>query len=258
MSLFALGLLLVSALSALWFLVIFYSEVRGKRAEGTAKVALILSALYTITHVTNPTLIHEGLHERVVLSWGALMALLFTQELKRTLDRIGDRLSFSLLSAQAPLNANVADALYEALTSLAQEEVGALIVVRQRADLRPFLSDGVSLDAQVSAPLLKAIFYGKNPLHDGAVVIEDQRITFASTFLPMSAQPHLIDQSLGTRHRAAIGLSEETDALVLVVSEERGTISFVYAGQLHKDIPPDELKQTLTRFSQVSSLRELI
>jgi len=248
----ALVLLLCLALCGLGgaFLWGLYQELAGTRSEGALWSILSFSLLYGLLQWSAPAWMSAELMELIGLVWLILIPLLFAHELKRAFERLGNHLDPKrLFKRSSPLSQDVADAIYTALIDLAEHKTGALIVIKQRADLSAFLSDGVELNARVSAPLLLTIFSGQssNPLHDGAVLIADNVIRYASTFLPMT-RARDVQQHFGTRHRAALGLSEETDALVLLVSEERAWISMAYAGQMTENLSAEELKLTLDRF----------
>ena len=122
--------------------------------------------------------------------------------------------------------------------------MGALIVLEREIGLRNYVESGIPLDAEVSYDLLTTVFQPKAPLHDGAVIIQEDRLAAASCFLPLTVRPDL-DRDLGTRHRAAIGLTEECDALAVVVSEERGEISLSVRGRLYRHLSAEELRGRL-------------
>jgi diadenylate cyclase len=127
---------------------------------------------------------------------------------------------------------------------LAKARVGAIIAFEREIGLRNYVESGIPVDAKVSYDLITTIFQPTTPLHDGAVIISEERIAAASCFLPLTVNP-LLDKDLGTRHRAAIGLTEETDALAVVVSEERGEISLARQGRLSRGLTPDDLRSRL-------------
>jgi len=133
-----------------------------------------------------------------------------------------------------------------AVTRLAQKHIGALIVLEREADLSPFTEDAIEVDARVTAGTLFATFLPsfENPLHDGAVIIRRGRISHAGCFLPLTENPK-VDKALGTRHRAAIGLTESTDAVVIVVSEESGVISLAFQGELERGLDAASLRERL-------------
>jgi diadenylate cyclase len=136
------------------------------------------------------------------------------------------------------------DELSNACMAMAGRKTGALIVVEREVGLEEFMEIGVRLDAEVNTELILSIFQYASPLHDGAVIIREGRIRGASCILPLTMRD-TIDKELGTRHRAAIGISEVTDAVALVVSEEKGQISYAFKGELHRDVKGDELKKAL-------------
>jgi diadenylate cyclase len=169
----------------------------------------------------------------------------FQADIRRALTAFGRTQFLKQFSSGA--EAQVIDELVKLSGSLAGQKIGALIVVEREADLAPYMEEGLRIDAKVSKELLYSLFVPdrQNPLHDGAVVIRAGRVEAAGVFLPMSVNPH-IDRALGTRHRAALGLSEETDAVVLVVSEERGAVSLALEGDLERDLSSPILRERLT------------
>ncbi|MBA4417941.1 MAG: TIGR00159 family protein [Syntrophus sp. (in: bacteria)] len=139
------------------------------------------------------------------------------------------------------------DELSNACTVMGSKKIGALIVIEREIGLEEFMEIGVRLDAEVNAELILSVFQYASPLHDGAMIVRDGRIRAASCILPL-AMKDTIDKELGTRHRAAIGITEVTDAVALVVSEEKGQISYAYKGELHRDVHGDTLKKALLEF----------
>ena len=140
----------------------------------------------------------------------------------------------------------MADVLSEAADALARTRTGALIAIERNTKLGEYLGQGVILNAEMSSPLLRNIFVNKAPLHDGAVIIRDRRIYAAGCYLPLSGKD--VNKDLGTRHRAALGLSEVSDAVVIVVSEETGTISIAVDGELERNFNYATLKQRLVGY----------
>ncbi len=136
------------------------------------------------------------------------------------------------------------DELTNACAAMAGKKMGALIVIEREVGLEEFMEIGVRLDAEVNAELLLSIFQYASPLHDGAVIIREGKIRGASCILPLTMR-EAIGKELGTRHRAAIGITEATDAIALVVSEERGHMSYAYKGEINRNIKADELKKAL-------------
>ena len=127
---------------------------------------------------------------------------------------------------------------------LASRRIGALIVIEREIGLRNYIESGIPLDSTVTYDLLLSVFQLESPLHDGAVIIQENRIAAAACFLPLTVNPRL-SKALGSRHRAAIGLTEESDAVALIVSEETGSLSLALDGQVERDLQPDHLRVRL-------------
>ncbi|MGE5529924.1 MAG: diadenylate cyclase CdaA [Patescibacteria group bacterium] len=171
--------------------------------------------------------------------------VLFQSELRRALEQLGRRTFLSrLLLGSHPLEARFITTVVQAAENLAQSRVGALIVIERDQHLGEIAASGVRLDAAISSELLRQIFANSGPLHDGAVLIEGQRIAAAGCLLPLSEAEGLYPR-LGTRHRAALGLAESSDAVAVVVSEERGTLGLAADGRLTQGLSPMELSHAL-------------
>ena len=145
----------------------------------------------------------------------------------------------------ASSSADVYDDIVLAANLFSQNQTGALIVIEREIGLRTYIESGVALDARLSYDLLATIFRPSAPLHDGAVIVQRDRIAAAACFLPLSMNPILSTQ-LGTRHRAAIGITEETDAVAVIISEETGAISLAVAGNIDRDLTVERLRERLT------------
>jgi len=170
------------------------------------------------------------------------LIVVFQSEIRRVLARLGSRLSFSRVS---PSEAEAYDDIVLAANLFSQNQTGALIVIEREIGLRTYIESGVPLDARLSYDLLATIFRPSAPLHDGAVIVQGDRIAAAACFLPLSMNPVLSTQ-LGTRHRAAIGITEESDAIAVIVSEETGAISLAVAGNIERDISVEQLRERLS------------
>lgn len=175
--------------------------------------------------------------------WFLLLIILFQPELRRALASFGLR-SRLLRSFARRQEAHIIDELVRTAVSLAGKKIGAIIVLERETKLSDYVDSGVAVDAVLSRRLLESIFYPGSPLHDGAVIVQGGRVTAASCFLPLALNPD-VSAELGTRHRAAIGLTEETDALAIVVSEETGSISFVRGGAIAEDLDAARLRRLL-------------
>lgn len=169
------------------------------------------------------------------------VAIIFQPELRKIFTQIGQGGWFRFTSSDPTVQL---DEVIQAAVTLASRKRGALIVMGRQVGLKNFMDTGTRLDADVSANLIVTIFGHDTPLHDGALIIEEGKIAAAGCLLPLSEQPD-IRRSFGTRHRAALGLAEETDAVVVVVSEESSAISLAYEGNLIYDIPENQLRKRL-------------
>jgi len=165
--------------------------------------------------------------------------IIFHPEIRSGLARLGQRHIFAARLREEELDYMLKE-ISSAAESLSRDKIGALIVIEKSDPLNTFAENGVSLDAKVSSELIQAVFTPNNPLHDGGMIMQDGRILSAGCFFPL-AQNQDLSRIFGTRHRAAIGLSEETDALIIVVSEERRDISLVYRGKLYRDLSQEGL-----------------
>ncbi len=173
------------------------------------------------------------------------LVVLFQPELRKFLARLGEtNISFQTQESKTLI---AIDEIIEAVKNMAKERIGALIVIERNIKIDNYLlKPGTLVDALITKELLETIFYPKTPLHDGAVIIKGDRIYMAGAFLPLSSNPEL-PSSFGTRHRAGIGITEITDAISLIVSEERGDISLAYSGKCLKNVSPSILRKLLTR-----------
>ena len=178
-----------------------------------------------------------------VFQYGAIALLVvFAPELRAALAHLG-RARFGQMFQEMGEH-EVAEEILEAVERLSRSGIGAIVALEREVPLDNYAGSGSRIEAKVSADLLMTIFTPYSPLHDGAVLVRGDTIIAASCILPLSQKP-LTDRALGTRHRAALGLSDETDALVIVVSEERATISVAQRGRLWRDLAPSELRDVL-------------
>lgn len=171
------------------------------------------------------------------------LIIIFQPEIRRALARMGEASFFPTFTSAEELKS--LEEIVRAAISLANRKIGALIVIQRETKLKDFVELGTALDAKVSKELLMSIFHPSSPIHDGAVVIKGNRVIAAGCFLPIAPTTR-ISKALGTRHRAALGLSEETDAVVIVVSEETGQISMSMNGKLETHLDMGTLRDMLT------------
>ena len=181
-----------------------------------------------------------------------VLVVVFQPELRRGLMRLGQNPAFRLFSAAED---RMTAEIVQCASALARKHIGALIAIQRDVGIGPFIDTAVKLDSEVSSDLLTTIFWPGSPLHDGAVIIRGQRIAAAGCLFPLTENPQLAKR-FGTRHRAAIGLTEESDAVCVVVSEETGNISVCEAGRIIEGLSPEELKKTLNNLLSLhASLR---
>ncbi len=166
--------------------------------------------------------------------------IIFQPELRRGLARIGQSPLFKLFLKDE----RAADEIVRAVTTLSKNRVGALIAIEREVSLKPYVETGIALDGVLTAELLITIFMPNTPFHDGGTIVQSNRVAAVGCLFPLSQSPKLA-KTLGTRHRAAVGLSEETDALVIVVSEETGVVSVMQQGKTVRDVEEEKLKQYL-------------
>lgn len=231
---------------ALVFIIVYVvlKLLRGTRAVPTMIGIVLLALLYWLA-VAQDLATLEFVLRSAVLYIGFAIIVLFQSEIRQALMYFANRLRLPILRRQrSQFGGSVYDELVLAVTTFASEKTGALIVIERSVGLRNFIDSGVQLDAVISYDLLVTIFDPQTPLHDGAIIIKDERIAAASVFLPLTKNPE-ISRELGTRHRAAIGITEGSDAISIVVSEETGLITWVEAGQIHRNVDTANLRRRL-------------
>ncbi len=221
----------------------FVIILRGRRAVHIFAGIWILGVVYLFALWFHLELLRSVLAALAPYTAIALIVM-FQSEIRRLLSRLG-RSRWLGLGGQLERREMV-DEMILALQQMAEAKSGALIVVEREIGLRTFVESGVPLDASISRDLLCAIFHQGGALHDGAVIVQGDRIAAAACFLPLTTNP-MMQRRLGTRHRAAIGITEETDALALVVSEETGKISIASRSDLEADVTLDRVRERLTR-----------
>ncbi len=218
----------------------FLALIRGTRA------ALIVVGISVVVL----TSYFSRLADLVALNWlisrilpytGFALIVIFAPEIREGLARLGKRLTMARSSGA---EADAYDDIVMAANLFSQNQTGALMVIEREIGLRTYIESGVRLDAQLSYDLLATVFRPSAPLHDGAVIIQQDRIAAAACFLPLSMNPVLSTQ-LGTRHRAGIGITEETDAIAVIVSEETGSMSVAVAGTIDRDLTGEQLRERM-------------
>jgi diadenylate cyclase len=221
--------------------------IRGTRAVQMALGGGVIVALFYGSrwgHLETVNWLIRNLFGYIVFA----VIVLFQSDIRRALAHFGRAPFFQYLSNRTAALDDSIEEIVVAATNLSAQRIGAIIAIERQIGLRNYIEGGIRLDAVLSYDLLQSIFLPSSPLHDGAVIVQEDRVAAAACFLPLTVNPRL-GKELGSRHRAAIGLTEENDAVAVVVSEETGSISIVVDGHLDRGLSADELR---------GQLRELI
>ena len=230
-----------------------YRATNGTNAPYIISGIIVIYLLWVVVRTLNMELLSTILGQFVSVGVIALI-IVFQPEIRRFLQMIGmrqKRFNFitRIFAREDDKSANILP-IVTACREMAETKTGALIVIGQQSDLTLIIEGGIALDARISTPLIRNIFFKNAPLHDGAAVIVGDRIVAAKCILPVTQSD--VPKSYGTRHRAAIGMSEISDAIIIVVSEETGGISLAQGGQLRRDVDPQRLTQILQRYLNVN------
>ncbi|MEG0789039.1 MAG: diadenylate cyclase CdaA [Alistipes sp.] len=232
-----------------------YRATKGTNAPYIITGIIVIYLLWVVVRTLNMELLSTILGQ--IISVGAIaLIIVFQPEIRRFLQMIGMRQKrFNFITrifsaGEDPLATNVTPVV-TACCEMSESKTGALIVIGQQSDLRLIIDGGIAIDAKISTSLLRNLFFKNSPLHDGAVVIEGDRIVAAKCILPVTQSD--VPKAYGTRHRAALGMSEISDAIIVVVSEETGAISIAQGGELHREIDPIRLQQTLQRYLTINT-----
>jgi diadenylate cyclase len=233
--------------------VIYYSYLYFKGTRGAKVLTGLLVLLLTLT------LISQLLQLQVILwlirSFTTFLAIalvvIFQPELRRALAALGSQHIFS----SPTQNREIVELLAETTFDLSNRQLGALIAIQRETNIQSFAESGVKIGCELSPELLVTLFFPKTPLHDGGVIIENDRVISAACIFPVS-QRHDLDRNLGLRHRAALGISEESDAIAIVVSEETGIVSLCYKGKIERNFEPDTFKQRLGQLMTADTYEE--
>ena len=219
----------------------FLRETRGSGVI-YGMTLLVVGALLLKIVTTKFSLDNLGyIFDRITPSLVIGLVVVFHPEIRKAILQLGDAPIFNRFFR---MESKIVPRLVRALARMAKDRTGALIAIEREATLSELIENGITIDAELNSYLIESIFCPKSALHDGGVVVRDDRIVAASCLFPLSQNPD-VDKRLGTRHRAALGLSEETDAIVLVVSEETGKISIARNGKLEFDLTVEQLENRL-------------
>ena len=218
----------------------FLALIKGTRASLMVVGVGALALAFYVSRLGNLTALNWLMTTLLPYTVFALIVV-FAAEIRQGLARLGRGLT---LSRAAGSEADAYDDIVLAANLFCQNQTGALIIIEREIGLRTYIESGVPLDARLSYDLLATIFRPSAPLHDGAVIVQNDRVAAAACFLPLSMNPVLSTQ-LGTRHRAGIGVTEETDAIAVIVSEETGSISLAVSGKIERDLTVEQLRDRL-------------
>lgn len=217
-----------------------YLYLRGTRgARVFTGLALLLLFLILVSQLLQLDVI-GWLIKGVTAFLAIALVVIFQPELRRALAALGSQRFF----AAATQNRETVETLTETVFELSNRQLGALIAIERETDVRQFSESGVAIDGELSTELVITIFHPRTPLHDGGVIVRDNRITAAACIFPVSQREDL-DRNLGLRHRAAVGIGEESDALAIVVSEETGTVSICHRGRIERNFEPESFRRRL-------------
>jgi len=219
----------------------FLKLIRGTRAVQMAVGSLLVVALFYVSSLAPLQTLNWLIRNMLVYVVFAAIVI-FQSDIRRALAHFGQAPFFRYFTKQE--SDETIEEVIVAATMLAAQKKGAIIAIEREIGLRNYIESGIPLDAEMTYDLLVTIFQPGSPLHDGAVILQEDRVAAAACFLPLTVNPR-ISRELGTRHRAAIGLTEESDAVAVVVSEERGQIGLALDGGLERDLTADQLRERL-------------
>lgn len=222
-----------------------YMLIKDMRAKQLVKGIVLLVALIPISELCNLYMLSYILNNTFQVGLIALVVV-FQPEIRRALEYIGrTSISLTVMEKNAQNSEQVIKEIVSATSSLARQKIGALMIFERKIGLNDIAESGTELNSNISSGLLINIFIPNTPLHDGAVIINDYTIRAAGCFLPLT-ENNLLSKDIGTRHRAAIGMTEKSDAIALIVSEETGYISYAVEGRLYRNITLEELEILLS------------
>src|SRR6476646_2032601 len=220
----------------------FLKLIRGTRAVQMAVGSLLIILLFYLSRLAPLQTLNWMIRNMLVyVAFAAIV--IFQSDIRRALAHFGQAPFFRYFNRQEAAGETIEEVVVAA-NMLSQQKVGAIVAIEREIGLRNYIESGIPLDAELTYDLLVTIFQTGSPMHDGAVVLQEDRIAAAACFLPLTVNPR-VSRELGTRHRAAIGLTEESDALAVVVSEETGWISLVLDGRIDRGLTPDALRDRL-------------
>ncbi|MFD1864301.1 diadenylate cyclase CdaA [Planococcus chinensis] len=230
-----------------WFVIYkLITIIKGTKAVQLLKGIFFIVIAYLITQALNLETL--GWIMQQVLNWGFLaIIIIFQPEMRRALEQLGRGKLFasSTLNEESERN-RLIEAMTKSVSYMAKRRIGALISIERETGLSEYIETGIPMNSDITSELLINLFIPNTPLHDGAVIVQRNRIAAAACYLPLSESP-FISKELGTRHRAALGISEVTDAITIIVSEETGAISLTANGDLHRNLSLEDFELKLRR-----------
>ncbi|OZI11266.1 TIGR00159 family protein [Bacillaceae bacterium SAS-127] len=228
-----------------WFVVYkLLMIIRGTKAVQLLKGIFVIVIIRSVSGLLGLDTLSWIMQQ--ALTWGFLaVIIIFQPEVRRALEQLGRGRFFSrTMSQEDEDQLNMIDALVKSVGYMAKRRIGALISIERETGMNDYIETGIAMNSTISSELLINIFIPNTPLHDGAVVIQKNEIAAAGCYLPLSENP-FISKELGTRHRAALGISEVTDSITIVVSEETGAVSIAKNGDLYRDLSAEDFKKLL-------------
>ncbi len=220
----------------------FLKLIRGTRAVQMAVGSLLVVLLFYVSQLA-PLQTLNWLIRNMLFYVAFAAIVIFQSDIRRALAHFGQAPFFRYFNRQEVVDETIEEVVVAA-TLLSGQKIGAIVAIEREIGLRNYIESGIPLDATLTYDLLVTIFQTASPLHDGAVILQEGRVAAAACFLPLTVNPRL-SRDLGTRHRAAIGLTEESDAAAVVVSEETGQIALALNGEIERALTPDELRDRL-------------
>lgn len=230
-----------------WFVIYkLIMVIRGTKAVQLLKGLFVIVIVWGLSDFLQLNTLNKMME--AVITWGFLaVIIIFQPELRRALEQLGRGKIFTRSGVpEEEEEKNRIGEIVKAVDYMAKRRIGALISVEKETGMGDYIETGIPLDAQISSELLINIFIPNTPLHDGAVVLQKNQIAAAACYLPLSESP-FISKELGTRHRAALGISEVTDSLTIIVSEETGSVSVARNGELFRELSQEKFEQLLTK-----------
>lgn len=228
--------------------------IRGTRAVQMGVGTLLIVAIFYISRLA-PLQTVNWLIRNMLLYVAFVAIVIFQSDIRRALAHFGQAPFFRYFYRQEAADETIEE-IVVAATMLSAQKVGAIVALEREIGLRNYIESGIPLDATLTYDLLVTIFHPGSPLHDGAVILQEGRVAAAACFLPLTVNP-LVSRELGTRHRAAIGLTEEGDAVAVIVSEESGKISLAMDGRIDRSLSPDDLRLRLRSLVTMRRRRQI-